>query len=670
MELRDRRAALRHTECGALGAIVPAWATDRAKRFSTNGIPLPGVELEIRDPDTGERCPPGVPGEICFRGWGRFLEYVDLAAETAESIDEDEFFHSGDYGHVDEDGWLYFQGRYKMMIKTGGENVAEREVEVFLEEHLPQVEFAQVVGVPDPVWGEAVTAFVQLSEPVSSETLRGVRAGRSPGTRSPSTSSPWPATSSRSWPTVARTRQHYARWPSSGWLDWRLMDRLDYELGLTRDILENTNLSIWDMFRRSVTRHADRPAVRMGEEVWTYAELLDRARRSATALHELGVTKGTRVAFLFHSCPEWAVLHYALSRLGAVAVPINLAFQSHELRHALGAAEPELVIAVESFRGADFTARLRAVDAAMVDGATEVPSLPSVRWVGLLPLNDAERPVPTHPSVSAVFGSPGTAALLPEPGAAEPWDAAYIVFTSGSTAFPKPALIAHRAFLGAATGFVHALDMRPEDSFLAMLPTFHVGGVTCVLSAPHLSGGCADLMGAFEPALALRTIEQCRSTVTVGFDTMYTKMTGADEFAATDVSSLRKSLLACTPSYIDKLRGSGSSISSPRRTEAPSRGPSRRSCRGGSTTTRSAAAPTDSRCPEWSSRSSTRTPVSLVRPESSARSASEDGAGSWSTSACRRRTPPRSTTGSSQWRLRAHRCGRVPALPGSLQAGW
>jgi fatty-acyl-CoA synthase len=332
------------------------------------------------------------------------------------------------------------------------------------------------------------------------------------------------------------------------------MDRLAYELGLTRDILENTNLTIWDMFRRSVTRHPDRPAVRMGEEVWTYAELLDRARRSATALHELGVTKGTRVAFLFHSCPEWTVLHYALSRLGAVAVPINLAFQSHELRHAFDAAEPELVIAVESFRGADFTARLRAVDAAMVDGATEVPSLPSVRWVGLLPLDGAERPVPTHPSVSAVFGSPGTAALLPEPGAAEPWDAAYIVFTSGSTAFPKPALIAHRAFLGAATGFVHALDMRPEDSFLAMLPTFHVGGVTCVLSAPHLSGGCADLMGAFEPALALRTIEQCRSTVTVGFDTMYTKMTGADEFAATDVSSLRKSLLACTPSYIDKLR--------------------------------------------------------------------------------------------------------------------
>lgn len=62
-------------------------------------------------------------------------------------------------------------------------------------------------------------------------------------------------------------------------------------------------------------------------------------------------------------------------------------------------------------------------------------------------------------------------------------------------------------------------------------------------------------MGGFEPRRALETIERCRSTVTVGFDTMYTKMIGAPEFGATDVSSLRKSLLACTPTYIDWLIG-------------------------------------------------------------------------------------------------------------------
>ena len=335
------------------------------------------------------------------------------------------------------------------------------------------------------------------------------------------------------------------------------MDRITYERDLALDVLNNTNMSLWEMLRRSVGKHGDRPAVHMADETWTYDQLYHRSRKAAACLSKLGVRKGTRVAFLFHACPEWAVLHYALARLGAIAVPVNLAFEANELRHVLTTAEPQLVLSVETFRDVHLADKLRGLDEALVDGATKIPSLPSVRWVGIIPLDAAERPAATHPSTVAVFGSAETKSsdlLVTEQGVAEPWDPAYIVYTSGSTAFPKPALCANRAFLGAATGFVHALRMTPDDRFLAMLPTFHTGGITCVLTAPHLSGGSVDLMGGFEPQLALATIERCRSTVTVGFDTMYTKMTGTSEFAEADVSSLRKSLLACTPSYIERLR--------------------------------------------------------------------------------------------------------------------
>jgi fatty-acyl-CoA synthase len=125
---------------------------------------LPGVEFKIVDPESGRTLPAGELGEICFRGWCRVLEYVDLPEENAAAIDEDGFFHSGDYGMLDAEGYLHFRGRYKQMVKTGGENVSEREVEVFLEEHLEEVDFAQVVGVPDPVWGEAVVAFVTVAD--------------------------------------------------------------------------------------------------------------------------------------------------------------------------------------------------------------------------------------------------------------------------------------------------------------------------------------------------------------------------------------------------------------------------------------------------------------------------------------------------------------------------
>lgn len=322
---------------------------------------------------------------------------------------------------------------------------------------------------------------------------------------------------------------------------------------LADDIAANTRHSLWSMLQGSTDRYADRPALQMGGREWTYRELHDRALRSAAALAELGVVKGTRVAFIAPATPEWAVLHYALMRLGAVAVPINLAFEAEEIRHVLRLAEPELVVSVASFRGVDFAARLAAVDPGLVDGSTRVATHPSVRWVGVVPLIGDEWFDRASGSAAAVLGAED--GVLAEPdGPAGPEDPSYVIFTSGSTAFPKPALCTHRAFLGAATGFEHALLMGPEDRFLAMLPTFHVGGVTCVLTAPHLDGGCVDLMGGFDPARALETVERCRSTCTVGFDTMWTKILGSVAYAGADVSSLRKAVLACTPTYIDRLR--------------------------------------------------------------------------------------------------------------------
>ncbi|TAK36410.1 MAG: hypothetical protein EPO21_03045 [Chloroflexota bacterium] len=171
------------TEAGGIVAIVPPDETDLEIRRASNGYPLPGVEVKVVDHETGEPVPVGTPGELCFRGWNRLLEYYNMPEETAESIDAEGFIHMGDYGWMDERGLVYYRGRYKMMVKTGGENVSQREVEIFLEENVPSVEFAQVVGVPDDLWGEAVVSFVQLRAGVEAtpeqirEQCRGKIAG-------------------------------------------------------------------------------------------------------------------------------------------------------------------------------------------------------------------------------------------------------------------------------------------------------------------------------------------------------------------------------------------------------------------------------------------------------------------------------------------------------------
>ncbi|MBI3013531.1 MAG: acyl--CoA ligase [Candidatus Tectomicrobia bacterium] len=134
-------------------------------RRNSVGRPLPGVEVKIVAPDTEKELPPGVSGEIRFRGWNRMVGYYKPGPEeTPDNVfDQEGFFKTGDRGYLDNEGYLYLQGRYKEMIKSGGENIFPLEVENFLCNEVPGIVLAQVVGVSDDRWGEVVTAFVEVA---------------------------------------------------------------------------------------------------------------------------------------------------------------------------------------------------------------------------------------------------------------------------------------------------------------------------------------------------------------------------------------------------------------------------------------------------------------------------------------------------------------------------
>ncbi len=130
-------------------------------RISTLGQVLPGMEVKMLDPETGDECRPGEVGELCFRGYSLFEGYYKDPELTGESFDADGFFHSQDLGKLDEDGRLVYVGRLKDMLKVGGENVSALEVEGYLVTH-PAVNIAQVVAAPDARYGEVPAAFLEL----------------------------------------------------------------------------------------------------------------------------------------------------------------------------------------------------------------------------------------------------------------------------------------------------------------------------------------------------------------------------------------------------------------------------------------------------------------------------------------------------------------------------
>lgn len=135
---------------------------DLERMKHSNGRVTSG-EIRIIDPETGKEVPPGELGEICARGPSLFKGYYKMPEETADCFDKDGFFHSGDYGFIDEAGYLYYRGRYKEMVKTGGENVATLEVEMFLRSEIPGLQRVLVCGTPHSKWGEAVTALIELA---------------------------------------------------------------------------------------------------------------------------------------------------------------------------------------------------------------------------------------------------------------------------------------------------------------------------------------------------------------------------------------------------------------------------------------------------------------------------------------------------------------------------
>jgi acyl-CoA synthetase (AMP-forming)/AMP-acid ligase II len=131
------------------------------QRFTRLGTPLSGMEVRAVDPETGAEAASGEKGEAWIRGYSTFTKYYKSPEKTAEALDEEGWFHSGDLISIDQDGQLMFHGRLRDMLKVGGENVAAVEIEGCLQQHAA-VKLAQVVGVPHARLTEVPAAFIEL----------------------------------------------------------------------------------------------------------------------------------------------------------------------------------------------------------------------------------------------------------------------------------------------------------------------------------------------------------------------------------------------------------------------------------------------------------------------------------------------------------------------------
>ncbi|MDD5169868.1 MAG: class I adenylate-forming enzyme family protein [Syntrophales bacterium] len=144
----------------------------RVNKYS-NGRPVPGVELTIKDLGSGERLADGRQGEICYKSPFSFRGYYRQEEETKAIYDAEGFIHSGDFGTL-ENGYLTFLGRLGGVVKTGGENVSTTYVSALLLELFPaEFEDIQTFGIADPYWGAKIVSIVRMK---GGKVLRDIEA--------------------------------------------------------------------------------------------------------------------------------------------------------------------------------------------------------------------------------------------------------------------------------------------------------------------------------------------------------------------------------------------------------------------------------------------------------------------------------------------------------------
>lgn len=179
-EVMERMNMKEVTICYGLTETSPVFTQttvddDIEHKCETVGRKHAPVSVRVIDPDDGHICGAGEPGELCCKGYNVMKGYYKMPEETARAIDADGYLHSGDLGTVDEEGYYRVTGRIKDMIIRGGENIYPLEVENFLLT-MPGILDAQVIGIPDPKYGEIVGAFVRTRPGYEGMTEEEVRA--------------------------------------------------------------------------------------------------------------------------------------------------------------------------------------------------------------------------------------------------------------------------------------------------------------------------------------------------------------------------------------------------------------------------------------------------------------------------------------------------------------
>jgi long-chain acyl-CoA synthetase len=276
------------------------------------------------------------------------------------------------------------------------------------------------------------------------------------------------------------------------------------------------NLAI--MLRESADAHPDKPLMHINELSFSYAQTDEISGRIASSLLGLGLERGDKVAVQLPNLPQFLFTYFGILKAGLVMVPLNPLLKAPEVAFHLRDSDAKLLVTFEMFADEAFK------------GATEAGGVTT--YVVNMPGNDVRPEGTKH--YDELYFADDTRDIVPLGSD----DTAVLLYTSGTTGKPKGAELTHFQLFMNCTTAGNLFGFADDDIGLAVLPFFHVFGLSSVLNINVRFGGTMVLVPRFEMEPVVDAIEKHRVTIFLGVPTMYFALLGMD-LAGRDLSSLR-----------------------------------------------------------------------------------------------------------------------------------
>ncbi|MFJ9249632.1 long-chain fatty acid--CoA ligase [Streptomyces sp. NPDC101776] len=275
---------------------------------------------------------------------------------------------------------------------------------------------------------------------------------------------------------------------------------------------------------RTAARRPERPALRLGTNITTYAELDEQSARAAALLRAEGVRPGDRVALMLPNVPEFVVLYYGALRTGAIVVPMNPLLKERETAYHLTDSGAVLLF--------------------------EWHQAPGEGGQGAAAAGVRHMAVESSSFAALLAGHEPLTEVAPTAGD----DVAVLLYTSGTTGKPKGAALTHGGLRhNTEVNGVYVQRMTSEDVVVGCLPLFHIFGQICAMSVAVRSGASLTLIPRFDPQTVLDAVTRDRATVFGGVPTMYAALLHHPTQA--DVSTLRMCVSGGASLPVEVLRG-------------------------------------------------------------------------------------------------------------------